>query len=509
MKNRKYTKVASLLLITTLVFSGCLSSFARLPKDVDEYQKQRASVVVNNEFNVDTKLNENEKILDKKLKSMVKDYKDKTTDFTFSPAQPFYYFNDGQEDDIRNTDIYKLLTKMPKGSNLHTHTTATMVAAKLYNIALNSDKFYICLTPTEKYLEAQLYVSDDKSTVPEGFVSFKEAVEKGLITKERIMSLWTIDAADESVEHIWNEFNAIFGRVEAGSKGQRYYFKKYYEEAFKEYINDGIDHVELRASLIKFDGDPTGIESIKLIKEAYHEVKKQHPDFTLKLILSYAKVKSKKIETVETFLNSAYDVKQKIKDDFDPNNVQEFIIGFDLVNEEDAGYTLEEYSKYILNFRNSGKKLDAYFHAGESNDPSSNGIVDAYLLGSKRIGHGLNLYKYPDLLEKIKRKGIAVEVCPISNQLLRYVDDLRTHPGYEYLKRGVPVVLCSDDPAIFDNAGLSFDFFEATVAWELGVEELKQLCINSIKYSGCTDAEKQEMMAKWQVKWDKFVQDNI
>jgi hypothetical protein len=47
--------------------------------------------------------------------------------------------------------------------------------------------------------------------------------------------------------------------------------------------------------------------------------------------------------------------------------------------------------------------------------------------------------------------------------VLRYVTDLRIHPGVEMLKNGLPVVISSDDPGIWSARGLSHDFWEAEV----------------------------------------------
>lgn len=45
--------------------------------------------------------------------------------------------------------------------------------------------------------------------------------------------------------------------------------------------------------------------------------------------------------------------------------------------------------------------------------------IDAILLGSKRIGHGYALAKHPKLLELLKKHDIAVEVNPVSNQVIQ------------------------------------------------------------------------------------------
>ena len=61
-----------------------------------------------------------------------------------------------------------------------------------------------------------------------------------------------------------------------------------------------------------------------------------------------------------------------------------------------------------------------FFHAGETNwfdRKSDDNLVDAILLGTTRIGHGFAINKHPKLLEMIKKRGIAVEVNPVSNQV--------------------------------------------------------------------------------------------
>lgn len=82
-----------------------------------------------------------------------------------------------------------------------------------------------------------------------------------------------------------------------------------------------------------------------------------------------------------------------------------------------------------------------------------------------------------------------MEVCPISNQLLRYTLDLRMHLIGEYMNRGVECVVCSDNPTILGNGGLSYDFWEVYYSQLLGLKEIKKLIINSYMYSGMTDKE--------------------
>lgn len=43
--------------------------------------------------------------------------------------------------------------------------------------------------------------------------------------------------------------------------------------------------------------------------------------------------------------------------------------------------------------------------------------IDAIALGTRRIGHGYALAKYPTLMHLVKERDIAIEVNPVSNQV--------------------------------------------------------------------------------------------
>ncbi len=190
------------------------------------------------------------------------------------------------------------------------------------------------------------------------------------------------------------------------------------------------------------------------------------------------------------------------------------VVGFDLVDEEDAGFTLHHYASDFVAIRNYaiGKglaPLPFYFHCAETDNVThaSSNAFDAILLNSKRLGHALGLRDHPWLMKIVNSSRIALELCPVSNQLLRFYDDIRTHPGATYVAEGLPVTLSSDDPEIYgySSAANTPDFFMAYLSWDLSLASVKQIALNSLLYSALGDAEKQQKLAQFETLYQAWI----
>jgi aminodeoxyfutalosine deaminase len=87
-------------------------------------------------------------------------------------------------------------------------------------------------------------------------------------------------------------------------------------------------------------------------------------------------------------------------------------------------------------------------HAGETGTPDS---VRAALdeLGADRIGHGIASVQDPELVTRLVRDRVPLEVCPSSNVTLSIVEEIDGHPLRELWDAGVEVTVNSDDPPFF------------------------------------------------------------
>ena len=100
--------------------------------------------------------------------------------------------------------------------------------------------------------------------------------------------------------------------------------------------------------------------------------------------------------------------------------------------------------------------LHRLMHAGEVGGPEL--IREAIeLLGAERIGHGIAAIHDPALMDLLAERKIPLEICPASNmktaalarQLRRENVTIEDHPLPKLLRHGMPIVLSTDDPAMF------------------------------------------------------------
>ncbi len=124
--------------------------------------------------------------------------------------------------------------------------------------------------------------------------------------------------------------------------------------------------------------------------------------------------------------------------------------------------------------------LHLHAHAGETAGPES--VWQALSIGAERIGHGIRSIEDPELVEELRRRRIPLEICITSNVRTGAVALLDAHPVRRLYDAGVPLVLDTDDPALFECT-LSGEYDLAARQFGFTREELEELARNSFEFA--------------------------
>jgi aminodeoxyfutalosine deaminase len=128
--------------------------------------------------------------------------------------------------------------------------------------------------------------------------------------------------------------------------------------------------------------------------------------------------------------------------------------------------------------KRAGLRLTA--HAGESMGPES--IWAALELGAERIGHGIRAIDDPVLLAHLRDHDTPLEICMTSNVVTGVVARLEDHPVRKLYDAGVPIVLNTDDPAMF-RCSLVEEYRLAARVFGFTKEQLQGIAENGFRYA--------------------------
>ncbi|XP_073668532.1 adenosine deaminase 2-A isoform X2 [Paramisgurnus dabryanus] len=429
----------------------------------------------------------------------------------FPPAKHFFKVRHL----IQKSPVFKLLQKMPKGAALHIHSSALVSANWLVLNATYRPYCYICFTwegsvwfqfsahtPLPR-LGCSLWSRLDTLRAR---LSDVTAFDKSLMQN---LTLFTDDpeTAYPTQDAVWERFEKIFVAL-SGLVTYAPVFKDYIYQGLKELYEDNIMYLELRVGQSRaYELDGTTHDkawSLEVYRNLTEQFRAAHPDFIGSRII-YSIHRSLSVSKVKQAVQEAIKMQRQYPD---------VLAGFDLVGREDTGRSIWYFREALSLPSELKKDLPFYFHAGETDLDGTEvdrNIIDALLFNTSRIGHGFALVHHPVAKKLSRNRGVAVELCPISNQVLNLVSDLRNHPAGVLMSDGHPVVVSSDDPTLFGTTGLSYDFYEVFVGiggLSANLGTLKELAINSIRYSSLLPQLKDKAMKVWQEKWDKFISDN-
>ncbi|KAF1999948.1 Metallo-dependent hydrolase [Amniculicola lignicola CBS 123094] len=362
------------------------------------------------------------------------------------------------------------------------------------------------------------------STVPNSSEQAKVKLEpaENWIKKKMVLSEEEAYALSQTVNGVWARFNQAT-RCFKGLLNYEKVYKWYISSAIDRMIEEKVMYAELRPMLLdKFIPSTDGrakidnaaqmqmiIDGVKAKKDQLESQGMGHLfPFGLKIV--YCTPRSIPKFMMRNEMKHCIDLKIQFPD---------LICGFDLVGAEDRpnhiGFYYEELVALKKTCEEKGLDLPFMFHAGEtlldtggSTEPGNSNLYDSVLLESKRIGHGFSLMKHPHLIERFRKtetsKGICVELCPISNELLHLCRNVKEHPYTELLAAGIPCTINSDNPSLFSNS-MSHEFYQVMVGSPaISIHSWKQLALWSLEYSCLSESDKAKGYEIFNKAWEDF-----
>jgi adenosine deaminase/aminodeoxyfutalosine deaminase len=152
------------------------------------------------------------------------------------------------------------------------------------------------------------------------------------------------------------------------------------------------------------------------------------------------------------------------------------VVAFGIGGSEERG-PAEWFGEVFAFARDAGLHLTA--HAGESRGPES--VWAALQLGAERIGHGIAAVRDPSLMRHLREHDIPLEICITSNLVTGVVRCVEQHPVRRLFDEGVPIVLNTDDPAMF-GCTLAGEYQLAAEKFGFSRDELRGLAENAFRY---------------------------
>jgi adenosine deaminase CECR1 len=447
---------------------------------------------------------------------------------------------------INTAKLFEIAQKAPKGALLHCHFDAMLPpkdsllqsargrAGLCISLSTKTDSSEWMKTAIPKFvLKPVAYAESlkeqscfDPSYVPGSLVAYTrfcaefpgglEAAEDWI---ERCIVLQQEDiyAHNQTVDGIWSLFLNSFS-IMRGLLLYQSAFSQHLRLVLRDLAADNIQYCEMRMSFHRHcdvwtdDGSRilTRPEHCQMVSDIIAEetaaiCKTGKTFYGVRII--YAVLRKTSVEDMEWAMDGCIDLKQQFPD---------LICGFDMCGQEDTGYSLKHWIPSLLKMRQKcdaiGLDLPFILHAGETlshETETDANLYDALLLNCKRIGHGYSIYKHPLLMELCKTRGVAIEICPISNEQLGLCPGIRSHSMTPLLAMNVPCTINSDDPGVFSST-LSHDFYQVLTSSEtMTLVGWRKLIEWSYEYSCWSKIELETRIKVFRIEWEAFCTDII
>lgn len=279
----------------------------------------------------------------------------------FSPSQHFF----DVMDHIRETKLFKILRKMPKGGILHAHDTAIASVDFLVSVTYREDLWQCNDTSTGHIVEFK-FSRTSPAELKANLIWTSVALERSRRGHDHydayVRSLFTLRTenpreAYRDINAVWDKFMSVFSLVEP-MIAYVPVWRDYYRQSLLECYEDNVQYLEFRGllpDLYDLDGNTyTPSDNVQMYVDVLKEFKEAHPEFIGSKLI-FAPVKEVPDSVFEEFVCTLV----KLHDEF-----PDFVAGFDLVGQEDTSRDLMSFADILLQLPDD---IKFFFHAGETN----------------------------------------------------------------------------------------------------------------------------------------------
>ncbi len=225
---------------------------------------------------------------------------------------------------------------------------------------------------------------------------------------------------------------------------------------------DGVRRLELRINpIIHRRAGLTSRQVLNAVRAGMKDARAQHPDMNLGITVIAIRGHGG---------NMAKILLREVVGELAEYHTSPGVVGFDIAGAERPFPPLLFREAYAL-ARRMGLRLTA--HAGEDSGPRNvwSALDD---LGVERVGHGVAAAMDPELMSRLARDKVTLEVCLSSNLQTGAVQELGKHPIRTFLDKGVPITLATDNPTVSATT-LTDEYLLAIGHFGLSQEEVDAL----------------------------------
>lgn len=244
---------------------------------------------------------------------------------SFLPAQNFLKVKSA----IDQSEVFKIIQKLPKGTSLHSHDMALASGEYLYSLTFEPNLYARIDQGKLKLKFFNATSRDPQWKLVESLRKTDPNFEDFLKSK---LTLIVDDPqkAYPDINSVWYSFANIFVTM-CEMLSYKPIWQKYFYQALKELYDDNVRYIEFRGLLpdvYDLSGKIyTPLEVVGLYNETLAQFKNDYPDFWGARLI-YAPVRHVTNKTMAEYV----EIFQELKTNY-PN----FIAGFDLVGQEDLG----------------------------------------------------------------------------------------------------------------------------------------------------------------------------